>query len=153
MGWKCVGKGGGKGNGPVYGSCWNCGGAHYAKECPKGKGKGFGKMGQIRSVDEQWPAADFGIGKLCCLRNGKGAGGKEWECLLESQVSFSGNRPIGSVAGSPLTVSNKLGTSIEEGSYRGDGSLHGDSLGQEPISESEGKEMPDLEDSESEQKK
>ena len=27
-------KGKSKGKGPRFGSCWNCGGAHYAKECP-----------------------------------------------------------------------------------------------------------------------
>ena len=30
----------GKGRGPMYGSCWSCGGAHYQSECPKGSGKG-----------------------------------------------------------------------------------------------------------------
>ena len=37
----------GKGKGPSFGSCWTCGGNHYARECPtnggkgqKGKGKG-----------------------------------------------------------------------------------------------------------------
>lgn len=30
----------GKGRGPMYGSCWTCGGAHYQSECPKGSGKG-----------------------------------------------------------------------------------------------------------------
>ena len=30
----------GKGRGPMYGSCWTCGGDHYQSECPKGAGKG-----------------------------------------------------------------------------------------------------------------
>ena len=30
----------GKGRGPMHGSCWTCGGAHYQSECPKGSGKG-----------------------------------------------------------------------------------------------------------------
>ena len=35
-------KGGGKGKsaGPMFGSCFSCGGAHFARECPKGGGKG-----------------------------------------------------------------------------------------------------------------
>ena len=159
MGWKGAGKsgsgekGGGKGKGPMYGSCWNCGGAHHAKECPKGKGKGFGKKGQVRSVDEHWPAADFGVGKLCCLRDGKGARGKEMECLLESLVSSSENRPVGSVAGSPVSDCNKLEEDAEERSYRGDGLLLGNSPDQMSVSNREGEEMPNLEDSESEEEK
>ena len=36
----------GKGKGPMFGSCWTCGGNHFSRECPKGGGKGqkgFGK--------------------------------------------------------------------------------------------------------------
>ena len=32
-------KGKGKSKGPMFGTCWTCGGAHYAANCPKGKGK------------------------------------------------------------------------------------------------------------------
>lgn len=36
----------GKGRGPLYGSCWNCGGAHYQNECPKGSAKGVKGKGK-----------------------------------------------------------------------------------------------------------
>ena len=41
-------KGGGKakGKGPQYGSCWSCGGAHYERECPWGKGGGINPWGK-----------------------------------------------------------------------------------------------------------
>ena len=42
-------KGGGKA--PRYGGCFNCGGPHFAAECPKGKGKGKGTKG-LRSLEE-----------------------------------------------------------------------------------------------------
>ena len=35
----------GKGKGPQKGSRWTCGGPHFARDCPKGKGKGYGKAG------------------------------------------------------------------------------------------------------------
>ena len=38
-----VGAAKGKGKGPMYGSCWTCGGNHYSRDCPRGKGKGPGK--------------------------------------------------------------------------------------------------------------
>ena len=36
----------GKGKGPAFGTCWTCGGSHFARSCPKGNNKGqkgFGK--------------------------------------------------------------------------------------------------------------
>ena len=36
----------GKGKGPAFGTCWTCGGSHFARSCPKGNSKGpkgFGK--------------------------------------------------------------------------------------------------------------
>ena len=35
-------EGGGKGAAPQYGSCWTCGGAHFSRNCPNGKGSGKG---------------------------------------------------------------------------------------------------------------
>ena len=50
-------KGGGKGKGPTTG-CFTCGGAHYASNCPKGKGKGkdAGKGGKQNNwfTPRQW---------------------------------------------------------------------------------------------------
>ena len=42
---QAVAKGKGRGSGPMFGSCWTCGGPHFSRECPQnGKGaKGFGK--------------------------------------------------------------------------------------------------------------
>ena len=110
----------------------------------------FRKKGQIRSIDEQWPAADFGIGKLCCIRDGKGVGGKEKEYLRTYSVSIGENRPLGSVAGSPVSDCNKPEEDAEERSYRGDGLLIGNSPDRVPISGGKGIGMPNLEDSESE---
>ena len=39
-------KGKGKSKGPMFGTCWTCGGAHYAANCPKGKGKGLNQVGE-----------------------------------------------------------------------------------------------------------
>ena len=54
-------KGGGKG--PLYGSCWSCGGAHFQSECPKGSGKG-----------------SKGKGKGDGPQKGKGRGKRERRC-------------------------------------------------------------------------
>ena len=37
---EAVGAHKGKGKGPAYGTCWTCGGGHFARDCPKGSGKG-----------------------------------------------------------------------------------------------------------------
>ena len=52
-------KGGSKGKGkkaPLYGSCWTCGGSHFASECPT-KGKGKGGKG-LNAVEEDWRGED-----------------------------------------------------------------------------------------------
>ena len=36
----------GKGKGPMYGSCWTCGGSHFSRDCPKGAGKGAKSAGK-----------------------------------------------------------------------------------------------------------
>ena len=91
--------------------------AHTMHEsAQKAKEKGLAK-GQIRSIDEQWPAADFGIGKLFCIRDGKGIGGKAKEYLQTYSVSIGENRPLGSVAGSPVSDCNKLEEDAEERRY------------------------------------
>ena len=45
-------KGKGKGKGPQTG-CWNCGGAHYASDCPTGKSKGKGKASPTYGLVEE----------------------------------------------------------------------------------------------------
>ena len=45
---QAVAKGKGRGSGPMFGSCWTCGGPHFSRECPQNTGntkgdKGFGK--------------------------------------------------------------------------------------------------------------
>ena len=48
------GKGKGKSRGPLYGSCWTCGGDHYQSECQQlGKGKAQGKGKALREIDEE----------------------------------------------------------------------------------------------------
>ena len=52
----------GKGKGPAFGTCWTCGGSHFARSCPKvnNKGeKGFGK-GEDKGKGK-------GKGKLQCM--------------------------------------------------------------------------------------
>ena len=41
-----VGAAKGKGKGPMYGSCWTCGGNHFSRDCPKGGGKSKKGNGQ-----------------------------------------------------------------------------------------------------------
>ena len=113
--------------------------------------KGLAKKGQIRSFEEQWPVADFGVGKLCCISDGKGVGGKEREYLPTYTVSVGENRPLGGVAGSPVSDCNKLVEDADEESYRDGGLLGGNSPDRMPISDGKGEEMPNLEDSESEE--
>ena len=62
------GKGAGKGKGkrrPLYGTCWTCGGDHFAAECPS-KGKGKGGKG-LNSFEEEWAGAAK-VKSLSCLR-------------------------------------------------------------------------------------
>ena len=42
---EAVGKGKGRGGGPMFGSCWTCGGPHYSNECPNGGAPGKGSKG------------------------------------------------------------------------------------------------------------
>ena len=70
------GKGGGKG---PKGGCWQCGGSHYASQCPnKGKGKGGKGKGaygvwETESDESGWAWAyggqerESGIKSLCCI--------------------------------------------------------------------------------------
>lgn len=52
-----------KGKGPI-GGCWSCGGAHYQSGCPRGTGKGKGKVGlrPFTGVGEYsgWSEEDWG---------------------------------------------------------------------------------------------
>ena len=46
------------GRGPQYGSCFNCGGPHFAVDCPhpggkKGKGKKRGGRGRVREGEDE----------------------------------------------------------------------------------------------------
>ena len=52
-------KGKGKSKGTMFGTCWTCGGAHYAANCPKGKGKGFNQVGEPEVFD-QWEPEEWG---------------------------------------------------------------------------------------------
>ena len=80
---EAVGKGKGRSGGPMYGSCWTCGGAHFQSECPKGSGKG-----------------QKGKGKSDGAQKGKGKGkarapmfGSCWTC---GGAHFSADCPKGS---------------------------------------------------------
>ena len=66
------GKGGPKGKrGPMFGGCWNCGGDHFAAECPNQKGKGKGIKG-LYYMEEQWDAqsaeGNYDVKTLSCLK-------------------------------------------------------------------------------------
>ena len=55
-------KGGSKGKGkrgPLYGGCWNCGGSHFAAECPvKGGGKGAKGLNAVEDwYSTEWSSA------------------------------------------------------------------------------------------------
>ena len=57
---KGKGKGGGKTTGPRYGTCWTCGGNHYAKDCPqvapaKGSAKGGINCMMLSAIKEVKP--------------------------------------------------------------------------------------------------
>merc|ERR1712020_820937 len=39
--------------GPRFGSCWTCGGPHFAEQCPKGAGKSGGKG--FNMIGTHWP--------------------------------------------------------------------------------------------------
>ena len=62
-------KGKGQGKAPRYGGCYNCGGAHFASDCPD-KGKGKGKQGKsFRSLEESDPNSSWwNLGVLSCIK-------------------------------------------------------------------------------------
>ena len=43
---------------PMFGTCWTCGGAHYAANCPKGKHKGLKQVGEPKIFD-QWEPEEW----------------------------------------------------------------------------------------------
>ena len=49
-------KGKEKSKGPMFRTCWTCGGAHYAANCRKGKGKGLNQV----EVFDQWEPEEWG---------------------------------------------------------------------------------------------
>ena len=55
----------GKGRGPMFGSCWTCGGAHFSRDCPKGGAKGLKGKGKSDATGKgkgkgQLPAPMYG---------------------------------------------------------------------------------------------
>ena len=87
---EAVGAQKGKGKGPLYGSCWTCGGAHFSRDCPKGGGKGPKGSGK-------------GSGKGDAVGKGKGKGklpapmyGSCWTC---GGTHFSRDCPNGDAGG------------------------------------------------------
>ena len=63
-------KGKGKSKGPL-GTCWTCGGAHYAANCPKGKGKGLNQVGEPEVFD-QWEPEEWGSPEIRTLASKEG---------------------------------------------------------------------------------
>ena len=60
------GKGKGKAAAPQFGSCWNCGGAHFARDCPKGAStpaKGGGK-GEVKVLSSLFPGTSREMSSL-----------------------------------------------------------------------------------------
>ena len=85
MSWSPKGEvqGGGKGGTPK-GGCFTCGGAHWARDCPKGKGKGKG----VNGVDEDGAIND-GIG-FSGLELGGGIGADQAQVEWDYQQALYG---------------------------------------------------------------
>ena len=51
----------GKGKGPAFGTCWTCGGSHFARSCPKGNNKGQKGFGKAEEADQSdvWVLLDL----------------------------------------------------------------------------------------------
>ena len=77
----------GKGKGPAFGTCWTCGGSHFARSCPKGNNKGqkgFGKgedkgkgKGKLTSpmYGSCWTCGGNHFSRECPKGDGNGAKG------------------------------------------------------------------------------
>lgn len=115
------GKGKGKGGkapnrAPQFGTCWTCGGAHFARDCPSaGKGKASGKG--INSMSG-WPTSGDAVRPLCTVctvstRN-------RFEALEEEDVvgSKSTHAPNTLTLGDFMTVAGKRGSQRAEKARR-----------------------------------